>query len=431
MSQARKLVDDCFVHDSQRMRHADVLALLAERLSPVVGVQAVPVMNAGGRIVARDVQAAMHVPQSDNAAVDGYAFAHQSYAATDGRLRLAGRVAAGDNASDLVDAGACVRIFTGAAMPNGTDSVAMQEDCEQTADGRVTIPPGLKPGANRRRAGEDFMPGDTIVCAGQTLRPQDLAALAATGQAAVSVFERLRLAILSTGDEIVSPGEQAKPTQVYDANRPLLTALAATPATQVTDLGHVGDDKHRMSAVIAEAARNHDLIITSGGASRGEEDHMLDVLDTLGHRHLWQIAIKPGRPMMFGQIGDTVLVGLPGNPVAVLVCFLLYGRPVIGHLSGARVAPPTAYPLPAAFEIAKKKTGRREFLRGWAAANPETGRLEAHKFARDGSGLISGLQAAHGLIELPEELAGVERGAPVSFIPLPELGVTAPFGRMP
>ncbi|WP_306025851.1 molybdopterin molybdotransferase MoeA [Oceaniradius stylonematis] len=424
MSAGRQtLIDDCFVNDGQRMRHDDVLSLLANRLEPVTGTTTVSVVGAQGRIVAVPVTAPGPVPRSDNAAVDGYAFAHAAYLKGPDRLPVAGRIAAGATATGPVPPGRCVRIFTGAPMPAGTDTVAMQEDCTVLQDGAIAVPAGLKAGANRRRAGEDFMPGDPVVRDGQTLRPQDLAALAATGHGTVSVRKRLRIAILSTGDEIVPAGAEAGAAQVHDANRPMLLALAGQAATTVTDLGHVGDDADALRETLATAAADHDLIITSGGASLGDEDHMLAVLDELGKRHLWQIAIKPGRPMMFGQIGDTVVLGLPGNPVAVLVCFLLYARAVIGHLAGASVTPPVAYTLPAAFAIDRKKTGRREFLRGWTEADPETGVLNAHKFPRDGSGLVSGLQAAYGLIDLPEHVDAVALGDPVRFIPFAEMGL--------
>lgn len=426
MSTARKLIDDCFVHDSGRMRHDDVLALLANRLAPVAGVETVPVIGAAGRIAASGVTAPIDVPRSDNAAVDGFAFAHADYRERGGRLVPAGRIAAGTLSDERLPAGACARIFTGAPMPEGADTVVMEEDCLVDAEGTILIPQGLRAGANRRLAGEDFRPGDPVLRAGQPLRPQDLAALAATGHAEVAVRARLRIAILSTGDEIVEPGRPAHRAQVYDSNRPMLLSLATAPATAVTDLGHVGDDAAELRRTIARAAGNHDLIVTSGGASRGAEDHMLDVLDRLGRRHLWQIAVKPGRPMMFGQIGDTVLIGLPGNPVAVRVCFALYARAVIGHLAGAAFSRPTGYLLPAAFDIARKKTGRCEFLRGWVASDPETGKPVAHKFPRDGSGLVSGLQAATGLIELDEETSAVARGDAVRFIPFAEM--TLPTG---
>lgn len=419
----RTLIDDCFVHDGQRMRHDDVLALLAERLEPVTGLTTVPVIGAEGRIVAEPVTAPGPVPRSDNAAVDGYAFAHADYLDNPGRLPVAGRITAGTALPDELPPGHCARIFTGAPMPAGTDTVAMQEDCAVLGDGAIAIPDGLKAGANRRRAGEDFMAGDPVVRAGQMLRPQDLAALAATGHGLVTVRERLRIAVLSTGDEIVQPGTMANAAQVHDANRPMLLAMASQAATLVTDLGHVGDDADALRDVLAKAAAGHDLIITSGGASLGDEDHMLAVLDDLGKRHLWQIAIKPGRPMMFGQIGDTVVLGLPGNPVAVLVCFALYARAIIGQLAGATVTPPVAYTLPAAFAIARKKTGRREFLRGWTGIDAETGVLRVYKFPRDGSGLVSGLQAAQGLIDLPEDIDAVAPGDPVRFIPFSEMGL--------
>ncbi|WP_306117968.1 MULTISPECIES: gephyrin-like molybdotransferase Glp [unclassified Roseitalea] len=419
------LVDDCFAPDSRRMRHGDVLALLAARLEPVTGERSIAVMDARGRVAAEDIVSPIAVPQSDNAAVDGFAFANGAHLAAGGTLQLAGRVAAGDRPGRLAP-GRCMRIFTGAPMPQGADTVAMQEDCavHPREPDRIVIPQGLKPGANRRLAGEDFGTGDRIVARGDVLRPQDLAALAATGHSTIAVRSRLRIGVLSTGDEIVEPDAGGLgPAQVHDANRPMLLSLAASPRAVVSDLGLLRDDPALLRRTLAEAARGHDLIITSGGASRGEADHMHDVLGELGTCHLWQIAIKPGRPMLFGRIGDTVLVGLPGNPVAALVCFAVYVQPMIGHLCGADVRPPTGYDLPAAFEIGRKKTGRREFLRAWTAIDPQTGALSAHKFSRDGSGLISGLQAAQGLIELDEDVAHVGRGDPVRFVPFAEMGL--------
>lgn len=421
MSGARKLVDDCFVHDDQRMRHDDVLALLAERLAPVTAIERVSVMQAGARIAAADVAAAEAIPRSDNAAVDGFAFEHNGYLARDGRLDMTGTLAAGDRPARTVRSGACVQIFTGAAMPEGADTVVMQEDCTMTSDGVICVPPGLKKGANRRRRGEDFIPGDKIIKQDRFLRAQDLAALAAHGHAQVLVRKKLGIGILSTGNEIIEPGRPAGPAQVHDANRPMLMALARSPSTNVTDLGHVPDDPSMIEQCLTEAAAQLDLIITTGGASRGGEDHMLDIIDTIGRRHVWQIAIKPGRPMMFGQIDDTVIMGLPGNPVAVLVCFALYATAVIAHLAGAHWTQPVALKLPAAFDIARKKPGRREFARGWTALDDTTGTLQAHKFARDGSGLISGLQAATGLIDLHEDATRVERGDRVAFLPFSQL----------
>ena len=403
------LDDDCFRHDRDRLRHAEALALIAERLAPVVGTETVPLAAADGRVLAETVTAPRAVPGHDNAAVDGFAFAH----AGGTTFRIASRIAAGD-AGGTLGTGEAARIFTGAPMPDGADTVAMQEDC--VADGDTVTVPTLKPGANRRRAGEDVAAGSTVAAPGTVLRPQDVAAIASTGAGSVTVRQRLRVALLSTGSELLAPGAPFRQGGVYDSNRPMLLALLARLGCAVTDLGALPDDRRAIERVLGEAASDHHAVVTSGGASKGEEDHLLASLDALGRRHLWQLAVKPGRPMMMGQIGDAAVLGLPGNPVAAMVCALLYLRPALARLSGASLPGPTRYPLPAAFSI-RSKPDRREFLRGWV----EAGR--AVKFERDGSGLISGLTRATGLIEITEETVRVDEGEPVGFIPFAELGV--------
>ncbi|MFC2969195.1 molybdopterin molybdotransferase MoeA [Acidimangrovimonas pyrenivorans] len=416
---ARKLLDDCFLHDSERMRHADCVALLTSRLSCVAAPEIVPLGAAPGRWLAAPVTAPRDVPLHRNSAVDGYAFA----APAPGSLPVSARIAAGVTAPPPLAAGTAARIFTGAPMPKGADSVAMQEDCTASEDGTtVTIPSGLKPGANVRQAGEDVAAGSTVLGPGTRLRPQDIAALASFGLAEVSAHRPLRIAVLSNGDELREAGAQIAPGQVFDSNRAMLKALAATLPVAVTDLGILPDDAATIEAAIAEAARSHDAILTTGGASRGEEDHIVAAIDRLGTRHLWQIAVKPGRPMSFGQIGDCVFLGLPGNPVAAFVCFLLYVRPALTVLGGGSYVEPTRFPVPAGFAVAKKKTGRREFWRGWLETGPD-GRPVARKFARDGSGLISGLRQATGLIEAAEEVTGVAEGDLVSFLPFSGFGI--------
>ncbi len=286
----------------------------------------------------------------------------------------------------------------------------------------VTVPSGLKPGANVRKAGEDVKAGETVLPAGAVLRPQDLAALASIGFGEVTCFKRLRVAIISTGDEVarVGSGELASGA-VYDANAPMLAPLIAAAGAEAADLGVLPDERETVRRKLADAAGRFDVIITTGGASRGEEDHVVAVLDQLGKRHMWQLAIKPGRPMSFGQIGDCVLVGLPGNPVAVFVCFLLYVWPLLRRLGGAEWPEPTRYRLPAMFAFANRKMGRREFWRGMLKKTPDG--LGVDKFARDGSGLISGLRAANGLIDIPEDTADIKPGDLVAFIPFSEFGI--------
>jgi molybdopterin molybdotransferase len=273
-----------------------------------------------------------------------------------------------------------------------------------------------------RKAGEDVAEGSTLFAAGEIVRPQDLAALASIGVASVTCFRRLRVAVVSTGDEIIRAGTRAlEPGEVYDANAPMLAALAATAGASVTDLGVWPDEADEVRRRLADAARRFDVILTSGGASRGEEDHMVQAIGEIGIRHLWQLAIKPGRPMSFGQIGDTVVVGLPGNPVAVFVCFLMYVYPMLRRLGGAPWPEPNRLLLPAAFAFPERKTGRREFWRGSLVETPHG--LAVDKFARDGSGLITSLRVADGLIEIPEGNAGVQPGDRVAFIPFTEFGI--------
>jgi molybdopterin molybdotransferase len=419
----RKLLDDCFLHDRDRLKHAEALAILRARLTPIAGIESVEMTAAAGRILAEPVSAKHPIPAHTNAAVDGYAFAGASYdRAAGSSLAIAGRAAAGHPMANAVPSGGAARIFTGAALPEGTDTVAMQEDCTRDdANNRVHIPGGLKTGANVRKAGADVRAGEALFALGAVLRPQDLAALAAAGLGHVQVFKRLKVATISSGDEIVRPGAPLKRGQVYDANAPMLAGLIAAAGATLSDLGVLPDDAATVRARLADAATNFDVILTSGGASRGDEDHMITAIDALGKRHMWQLAIKPGRPMSFGQIGNTVIVSLPGNPVAAFVCFLLYVWPMLRRLGGAEWHEPRRYKLPATFSFADRKTGRREFWRGILTQSGDT--LSVDKFARDGSGLISGLRAADGLIDIPEDVPAIMPGDLVDFIPFSEFGI--------
>jgi len=377
--------------------------------------------------MAETIRATTPVPAHTNSAVDGYAFAASGYDRSNGTtFQLAGRAAAGHPLDEAVAAGRACRILTGAVLPGGVDTVAMQEDCDVGSDGSILVPPGLKTGANVRRAGEDVAAGAVLIEAGNTLTPQDLAALASVGRASVTCHRRLSVAIVSTGDEVRRPGTgDLLPGQVFDANAPMLAALARLTGAEVSDLGIWPDDATAVRERLADAARTFDVVLTSGGASRGDEDHMSAALAALGSRHFWQLAIKPGRPMMLGQIGSTPVVGLPGNPVAVFVCFLMYVRPMLLRLGGGPFAEPRRWPAIAEFGFKGRKTGRREFWSGRLVARAD-GRLGAEKYARDGSGLISGLRFAEGLIDIPEDAGGVAEGDVVQFIPFSEFGILSP-----
>jgi molybdopterin molybdotransferase len=434
-----RLVDDCFRPNQERLRHAEAITLLRARLEPVVDSEIVALIDATGRILRDSVVATDPVPAHSNSAVDGYAFAHATHAADPSLdLVVSGRSAAGHPFAGHLAPHSAVRIFTGAVLPDGADTVAMQEDTDLAPgiNGRlptVRIPAGLKRGANVRVAGEDLKRGAAVLDAGRQLRPQDIAALASIGRGSIRVARRLRVAIVSTGDEIISPGSGALAAgQVYDANAAMLAGLARSTGAEVNLLGIWPDSLEQVTANLTGAAADHDVIITSGGASLGEEDHMAKALSRLGSRHFWQIAVKPGRPMMFGQIArtkvgggaaasDTIVIGLPGNPVAVLVCFLMYTYPMLRRLGGGDWPEPRRFALPAGFAFANRKLGRREFWRGMLR---DTGAgFVVDKFARDGSGLISGLRVADGLIDIAEDAGDVAVGDLVDFIPFSEFGI--------
>jgi molybdopterin molybdotransferase len=383
-------------------------------------------MNAAGRVLAQPVVASHPVPQHTNSAVDGYAFlAGEAAAEPDRNWPIAGRSAAGHPFRGDRPSRHVVRVLTGAVMPPDTDTVVMQEDCELIAGGaEVRLPAKWTRGANIRMAGEDVAEGTVLFGEGHVLRPQDVAALASVGVGAVQVFETLRIAVVSSGDEIKAPGSgPISVGEVYDANGPMLAAIGALAGAKVTSLGILPDDRAAVERALADAAANFDVVLTSGGASQGEEDHMAACLEKLGTRHFWRIAIKPGRPVMFGEIGDAMVIGLPGNPVAVFVCGLMYAFPILRRLGGASWPQPRRYRLAAAFAVDGRKLGRREFWRGILKETTEG--LAVDKFPSDGSGLISGLRAADGLIDVPETTAAIAPGDLVDFIPFSEFGIAA------
>lgn len=427
MPSPRRLLDDCFLHDKDRLKHAEALAILKQRIHPVCQRETVALEAANGRILAEAILAPRNVPLTDNAAVDGYAFRHDDLLTAQGFLPVSNRIAAGDTARLPLEANSAARIFTGAVMPEGADTVVMQEDCALTQSmdgGGVEIPIAIKPGANCRKAGEDLNAGATVVNSGNRLRAQELAAIASLGYGEIDVYAPLKVALVSTGDEILRPGAAIRPGQVYDSNFYLLNALLEPLPVTVDDLGVLADKPDQVQNVLVDICQQYDVVLTSGGASRGEEDHLITAIDALGSRHMWQLAIKPGRPMSFGQVNDCVIMALPGNPVAVMVCFLLYVYPMLLRMAGGAWSAPRRYAIPAAFEIVSKKPDRREFLRG-SFEEDEQGNLRVRKFARDGSGLITGLREADGLIEIPEATTRVQTGDTVSFIPFTEFGLPA------
>ncbi len=409
-----QLSDDCFAFGGPMMSVDEAVAMIAARVTGVHGVETVSLAEADGRILASAISAPLPLPPFTNSAVDGYAVRsgdlpqHEEKA-----FPVTARVQAGASAQQPIAPGHAVRIFTGAPMPQGADTVFMQEDV-RLDQGRVVVPAGLKPGENVRPAGEDIPAGHVALAAGRRLRPQEVALAAAFGLTHVDVRRRIRVAVLSTGNELVSPGAPRAAAQLFDSNRFMLMAMLARLGCEVSDLGILGDDRASLAQGLKKIAGDHDLILTTGGVSTGEEDHVKASVEDVGTLVLWRMAIKPGRPVAMGIIGGTPFIGLPGNPVASFVTFAHVVRPTVLALAGAMPQPLVPMPVRAAFSY-KKKIARREYVR----VNLRKGAdevLEAVKFPREGAGLLSSLVDTDGLVELGEKITQVQPGQTVGFL---------------
>jgi molybdopterin molybdotransferase len=369
------------------------------------------------------VVAPIDLPPFDNSAVDGYAVRHADLAQErDTRLAVSGRLMAGARGGAAITPGTAVRIFTGAAMPAGADTVFMQEDVSVEGDD-VIVPQGLAPGANRRLAGEDVAKGSVALAAGTVLEPQHIAMAAALGITALEVKRRLKVAIFSTGDEVTEPGAARGGAAIYDSNRILLAELLTRLGVTVTDLGILADDPDALATALKASAAAHDLVLTSGGVSTGEADHVRSALERIGTLVFWRVAIKPGRPVAMGVIRDgaesAAFAGLPGNPVAVFVTFVRVVKPLLRRLAGA--SPQTLLPLPVRVAFAyRKKKDRREYVRVRLRRGAD-GEIEAVKHAQDGAGVLSSLTQTDGLLELPEELTALAPGDRAGFLTYAQL----------
>ncbi len=385
----------------------------------ITAVETVSTFHALGRVLAADVQATIAVPGADNSAMDGYAMRCADVPAAGTVLPVSQRIAAGHVGQPL-QPGTAARIFTGALVPEGADAVVMQEQCEAADEGRAvcvnTVP---TPGLAIRRRGEDVALGAVVLAAGQRLSPQALGLAASVGVGELPVLRRPRVAILCTGDELAMPGEPLKPGALYNSNRYTLRALAEAAGCAVTDLGNVPDRLDATREALRLAAAGHDLIVTSGGVSVGEEDHLKPAAQAEGRLENWQLAIKPGKPLAFGAIrradgSEALLVGLPGNPVSSFVTWLLAVREVLAALQGLRAGLPPALPAVAGFDWPKPDK-RREFLRVRIGAD---GRLML--FENQGSGVLTSTVWADGLVDVPSGQA-IRAGEMVAYRPLPAL----------
>lgn len=394
----------------------EAVARMLAAVQPIAEIQASLTFDALGRVLAADQASAVDVPPLDNSAMDGYAVRSADVPEAGALLPVSQRIAAGAVGTPLAE-GTAARIFTGAPVPLGADAVVMQEQCEVT-DGGVRVMTVPASGLAIRRRGEDVAVGQVVLVRGTRLTPQALGVAASVGLAELPVWRRPRVALLSTGDELAMPGEPLKPGGIYNSNRYTLRGLIQAGGADCVDLGIVPDQLEATRVALREAAAGCDLIVSSGGVSVGEEDHLKAAVQAEGALDLWQVAIKPGKPLAFGRVGSALFVGLPGNPVASFVTFLLAVRPVLRKLAGegGEGSGPRALDLPAAFDWSRPDRYRREFLR--ARRSPEGVEL----FPNQGSGVLTAVHWADGLVDLP---AGreVSRGETVRFIPFAEWGV--------
>lgn len=398
------------------------LAELLARAAPLPGIETVSTFDADGRVLAQDLVASLNVPAHDNSSMDGYAVRCTDWKNSSTVFEVTQRIQAGSNGQTLLP-GSVARIFTGAPIPSGSDAVVMQEDCETSAAGtephpRVRIQAQPKPGQWIRRCGEDVAAGAVVLHRGERMTPASLGLAASIGFAHLQVSKRVRVALFSTGDELVMPGAVApadmRPGAIYNSNRFFLKALLQRLGCTVSDLGIVPDRLDATIAALKGASQQHDLILTSGGVSVGEEDHIKPAVQALGELSLWQIAIKPGKPFAYGQVKAAHFIGLPGNPVSSFVTFLLLVRPFILKLQGATEIAAKSIALPAHFDWAKADK-RREFLR---VRRDEAGGLEL--FANQSSGVLTSAVWADGLVDNPPGQA-IAYGDTVQFLPFSAL----------
>jgi molybdopterin molybdotransferase len=415
-----QLTDDCFAFSGPLLPVSELERIIDERIVCVPEIENVPLRTAAGRVLAAAVVAPMELPPFDNSAVDGYAVRHADLDANaESRLLVVDRVTAGHAAARALGPRQAIRIFTGAPMPAGADTVFMQEDVRVEGDALI-VPPGLRRGANRRLAGEDVRAGSVVLPAGRRLQAQDIALAAAIGLTTLDVRRKVRVAVFSTGDEIVEPGSRRPGPALFDANRYLLAGLVERLGGAPSDLGILPDDVQALARAIAAAARTHDLVLTSGGVSTGEADHVRDAVESIGRLVFWRVAIKPGRPVAMAVIpgstpgADAAFVGLPGNPAAVYVTFARVVRPLLLRLAGAENVPLVPIPVRAGFAY-KKKAGRREYVRV-KLSHASDGEVEAIKHAQEGAGVITSLTETDGLVELSEQTIRIEPRDRVGFL---------------
>lgn len=403
-------------YDPTSLTVQDALARILANVAPVCGPEPVPVADTLGRILAADIVSTMNVPAHTNSAMDGYALAGEDIPAQGTRdLEVVGTAYAGRPYQAAVARGQCVRIMTGAPLPPGTDTVAMQERVERRGDRAIRLDGRLRAGDNVRQAGEDIREGQAVLAAGRRLIPADIGLIASLGIAEVAVHRRLRVAIFSTGDELKPVGEPLGPGDVHDSNRYTLRGMLQRLGVQIKDFGIVRDTPEHTRAAFEAAAAGQDVIISSGGVSVGEADFVKSVLNELGHAEFWKVAMKPGRPLTFGRVRGAVFFGLPGNPVSVMVTFYQFVQPALRRMMGETQTAGLRLKATSLSRL-KKRPGRVEFQRG-VLEQDDSGDLLVRKTGMQGSGILTSMSHANCFIILPQDCAGVEAGEPVEVQP--------------
>jgi len=384
----------------------EAIISLLQQSRRLVECEQIDLLSSLGRTLAQDVIAPIDVPPADNSAMDGYAFRHAEWPGADGDIPLSQRITAGSVPGALAT-GTAARIFTGAQVPAGADTVVMQEHCETSQSGvRIMKLPGL--GANIRPRGQDISAGRKILSAGHRLRPQDMGLLASQGIGSVSVYRRLRVAILSTGDELAEPGSDIQPGQIYNSNRFTMHSQLSAWGFDIVDMGVARDDPEIIRETFARAADEADVILSSGGVSVGEEDHVKDVVESLGAIDLWRIAIKPGKPFAFGNVQGTPFLGLPGNPVSVFVTLLIISRPYLFACQGISDTAPHSQMQRALFD--KKGSTREDYLR------VKSGEEGLELFSSQSSGVLFSTSWGDGLVK-QKVGEDISQGDLLEFIP--------------
>ena len=395
----------------------EAINFLLAKAKPVSEIETVPLQEALGRVLAQPVASQVNVPPWDNSAMDGYAVNSADLTGPGSRLRVAQRIPAGATGEQL-EPGTAARIFTGAPVPPGADTVVIQEVCQQEGDW-VTINDDVKTSANIRRAGEDSQQGQQILEPGIRLGPQHLGLAASVGIAELPVLRRLKVTLFSSGDELVMPGDPLGPGQIYNSNQFTLTGLLERLGCEVTNLGMVEDTFDATIDALAKGAQQADLVLASGGVSVGEEDHVKPAVEKLGSLDLWKVAIRPGKPLAFGHIGDTPFIGTPGNPVSLFVTFCVFARPFILKSQGITEGLlPTPISAKAGFDWPKPDK-RREFARARLQLD-ENGQAQVTLFGSRSSGVISSVAWANGLAVIDENQV-FQKGDSVKFLPFNEL----------